>query len=66
MIIKIIVFNMIGQEVRELINKKYNSGNHSIFWDGRDKFGIQVPSGIYFYKISAGDFKQVQKMTFLQ
>jgi len=58
------VFNMIGQEVRTLVNTKQAAGQHQIIWDARDNIGNKVTSGVYFYKLEAanGDKKFTKKM----
>ena len=38
----------------------------AIYWDGRNRFGEQVASGIYFYSLSAGDFSATRKMVILK
>ncbi|MCC7431884.1 T9SS type A sorting domain-containing protein, partial [bacterium] len=60
------IFNVLGQQVKTLVSKSLPSGNHSILWNGTDKNGNLVSSGIYFYRIKAGDFTQTRKMTFLK
>jgi hypothetical protein len=49
------IFNMLGQEVVTLVNEEQNSGRYTIEWNGRNKAGIQVPSGIYIYRLQAYD-----------
>ena len=60
------IFNSIGQEVRKLADKKYNFGLHSVVWNGKNHTGKQMPSGIYFYKITVGKFEQTKKMTLMR
>ncbi|MCH7681092.1 hypothetical protein IID10_17290 [candidate division KSB1 bacterium] len=55
-----------GREVRTFSVKEYNAGFHSISWDGKDKKGSPVASGIYLYQLSAGTFTQVKKMSLLR
>ena len=57
------VFNLLGQEVRTLVNEKKSAGRYSVTWDGRNNSGRQVASGTYFYVLESGDFVQVKKMT---
>ena len=45
---------------------KYDSRAKAIYWDGRNRFGEQVASGIYFYSLSAGDFSATRKMVILK
>jgi len=42
------------------------AGVHQVVWDGRDKNGLLVSSGIYFYKIEATSFREVKQMVFLK
>jgi serine protease len=46
------IFNIIGQEVRTLVNGPKQAGQYHLLWDGKDDFGRSVASGIYFYKLS--------------
>ncbi len=56
------VYNSLGQEVRRLVNGQKPAGYHNIVWNGRDQQGKSVPSGIYHYRIQAGDFVATKKM----
>ncbi len=60
------IINLLGKRVKILENNIYSSGNYSLIWDGTDDYGIQVPSGIYFYQIIAGSFIQTKKMILLR
>jgi hypothetical protein len=64
--VTITVFNVIGQEVRTLVNEVKPAGEHSTSWSGRDSNGRQVASGIYFYRMTAEDFVATRKMLFLK
>ncbi|MBU0710714.1 T9SS type A sorting domain-containing protein [bacterium] len=64
--IHLAVYNMLGQEVRTLVNEHRPAGYHSVQWDGRDDFGKSLSSGIYFYRIEAGTFHQTNKMILLK
>jgi len=55
------VFNTLGQEVKTLINQNMESGAHSISFDATD-----LNSGVYFYKLDAGQFSDVRKMTLIK
>jgi len=55
--VKIEVYNMLGQRVAELLNEHKLAGFHTVKFDGSN-----FASGVYFYKIQAGDFLQVKKM----
>ena len=60
------VYNMLGQKINTLINDIQNAGEHSTNWDGTNIAGEQVSSGIYLYKIKAGEFSAVRKMMLIK
>jgi len=60
------IYNILGQEVRTFVKGSQNAGRYEIVWDGKNNFGKQVSSGIYIYRIQAGDFVQSRKMMFLK
>lgn len=64
--VKIVVYNLRGQEVRKLIDKSHNTGNYNLTWNGRDNLGQAVRSGVYFYQIQAEGFAETKKMILLQ
>ena len=64
--VKLTVYNMLGQEIRVLVNEPGSAGSYSVRWDGRDAAGQKVASGIYIYKMTAGNFIAVQKMLLMQ
>ncbi|HQV32063.1 MAG TPA: T9SS type A sorting domain-containing protein [Calditrichia bacterium] len=64
--VKITVFNVIGQQVRVLVNESKLAGSHNVMWNGLDDHGKQVSSGIYFLQMKAGDFTKVRKMSLIR
>jgi hypothetical protein len=64
--VKMVIHNLLGQEIRTLVSGPMDAGFHSIVWDGKDEFGRQVASGIYIYRLSATDFNQVRRMMLLK
>ena len=61
------VFNVTGARVRSLLRgENIGAGRHTTMWDGRDESGRVVPSGVYMYRIAAGDFHAWKKMTMLK
>lgn len=56
------VYDLLGHEVRRLVDTKQSRGAYAITWDGRDEKGLLVPAGIYFYELRAGDLRQVKKL----
>jgi hypothetical protein len=64
--VSINVYNILGQKVKTLVNEYQNAGYKSIIWDGRNDNGKTVSSGIYIYKIIAGDFVDKKKMVIIK
>jgi hypothetical protein len=60
------IFNIRGQKVRTLIDSRYSAGSHEVVWNGLNNRGRQVASGIYVYKIRAGNFTQTRKMNLIR
>ncbi|MFQ6002794.1 MAG: FlgD immunoglobulin-like domain containing protein [Candidatus Zixiibacteriota bacterium] len=60
------IYNVLGQLVRTLVNEPKESGTYEVIWDGRDDNGNEVASGIYFYRLQAGDFTEAKKMLLLR
>lgn len=61
------VLNLLGQKVTTLKDGYSEAGNFSVTWDGTDRSGTPVASGVYFYRINAGNqFEQVKKMMMLK
>ncbi|MGH7491927.1 MAG: FlgD immunoglobulin-like domain containing protein [bacterium] len=56
------IFDVLGREVRTLVDEAYRPGHFSARWDGRDREGRLATSGVYFYKLSAGSMSQVRKL----
>lgn len=59
--VKLVVYNSIGQEIADLVNETIAAGNHSVEFDASN-----LPSGIYFYRLQAGEFVQTRKMILLK
>lgn len=61
------IYNVVGQVVRTLIvAEPQSAGRYQIRWDGMDDRGVSVSSGVYFYRISAGEFQTVRKLMLLK
>lgn len=60
--VSIQIYNSRGQKVRELSAEHAQPGFYKLIWDGKDSFGKQSSSGIYFYRMSSGSFHQTRKM----
>ncbi len=60
------IYNILGQKVITLVDEFQRAGKKTVHWDGRNQKGDEVPSGIYFYRIKAGDFSQARKMLMIK
>ena len=60
------IFDIRGRLLRVLANRVCEPGTYSVVWDGTDKSGRALPSGIYLYRFEAGDFVQIRKMVMLK
>ena len=61
--VRIVVFNVLGQEVAVLVDQEQAAGRYDVRWDGRSTTGAPVASGVYIYRIEAGDFSDTQRAT---
>ncbi len=64
--VKLSIYNLLGQQVRVLLNEELPGGIHFINWDSNDEYGNSVSSGIYFYKLTAGSYSLSKKMLLLK
>jgi hypothetical protein len=64
--VKIVIYNLLGQKVRVLVEDLQEPGYYTISWDGKNEQGSTVGSGIYFYRIQAGSFCKTAKMSLLK
>lgn len=64
--VQIIIYDVLGQEIRTLVNENMASGRYQVTWDATDNGGRRVSSGVYIYRIKAGSFTQHRKMMLLR
>jgi flagellar hook assembly protein FlgD len=64
--VSLMIYDLMGREVRTLINSNLKPGYHKVFWNGTDHFGKLVASGMYFTVMQSGDFRDVRKMVLLK
>lgn len=64
--VSIKIYDVLGGEVKTLVNEFINSGIHTLIWNGDDNFGNNVSSGIYLYRIESGVFTDAKKMILLK
>ncbi len=64
--VTITIYNLLGQEVRTLVNEIQTPGFRQVIWNGKDDNGRAVSSGVYLYRLRAGDFVQSRKMLLMK
>ena len=64
--ISLIIYDITGREVVKLVDTNKPLGYHSVIWDGKDRHGNPVSSGVYIYRIKIGAFTQAKKMVLVR
>jgi hypothetical protein len=64
--VKLSIYNLLGQKIKTVVDEYQTTGQKTVHWDGRDDRGNEVASGIYFYRIQAGDFTDAKKMMLMK
>jgi len=64
--VKLVIYNILGEKIKVLISEDQTEGDKTVRWDGMDEKGNSVTSGIYFYRLQAGDFTGTKKMLLLR
>ena len=62
----IAVYNLVGQEVKLLVNDERDYGRYTLLWDGTDNLGRPAASGLYFTRMMTNDFNSTTKMLLLK
>lgn len=60
------IYDILGREVATLVKGVHKPGSYTIEWNGRNNYGVHVASGMYIYRITAGNFVQTKKMMMLK
>ena len=64
--VTITIYDLLGREVKTLVNKNLIPGQYSSVWNGKNDAGDLVSSGVYFYRLRAGEVTKVRKMVLLR
>ncbi|MCI0331218.1 MAG: T9SS type A sorting domain-containing protein, partial [candidate division Zixibacteria bacterium] len=64
--VRMVIYNILGQPVRTLVEGEMPAGERSVLWDGTDRNGRTVSSGVYFYKVSFNGQVKVGRMNLLK
>jgi len=64
--VKITIFDLLGNQIKELTNSTFNSGTHDLLWDGTNRHGELVSSGVYIYSLVSKEINIVRRMILLK
>ena len=64
--VQLLVYDLMGREVVQLVNEFLPAGYHRVTWHAKDTHGQPVSAGIYFYQLRSGSFVRTQKMILLK
>jgi hypothetical protein len=64
--VRLRVYDLLGQVVRELVRERQEEGRYRVVWDGRDDDGAVVANGVYVYELEAGEFRGRRKMVMMK
>lgn len=60
------IYNILGKQIRVLLNGELVSGYYKVEWDGKNDYGEVVQSGVYFYQVFTNDYQQTKKMILIR
>ena len=64
--VRLVIHNLLGQALVTLVDAQQPPGSYTVTWDGRDARGQRVASGVYFYRLDAGDRTETRRMVLLR
>ena len=64
--VSLVIYDMLGREVKTLVSEEKDAGYYSVEWRGENNLGQKTASGMYIYKLKAGNFTSVKKMLILK
>ena len=64
--VTVTIYDMVGREVKTLLNQQQTAGLHGIQWNGTNNLGNTVSAGIYLYQVQSGPYNQINKMILLK
>ena len=63
---RLVIYNLLGQEIRMLMAGRFESGRYTVSWDAKDDLGRQVAAGMYLYRLEARDVVLTRKMVLVK
>lgn len=64
--VSLVIYDLLGRKVGTIVDEDLSSGSHTATWDGKDDYGANVTTGVYFYRLTAGNQVSSRKMVLLK
>jgi hypothetical protein len=64
--VQLAIYNLLGEKIRTLVDAKESAGLKQVTWDGRDGLGQRVASGVYLYRLEAGEFTMTRRLVLMK
>ena len=64
--VELTIYNLAGQKIRTLVDSRLDAARYAARWDGRDQAGANVASGVYLYRMRAGSFEEIRRLTLIR
>jgi methionine-rich copper-binding protein CopC len=64
--VKLDIYNILGRKVKTLVDREMTAGDYTVQWDGTNQSGHSVATGVYLYRLTAGDHSASRKMLLLK
>jgi hypothetical protein len=64
--VSLVVYDQLGREIQTLVSQMQTAGTYTATWNGKDKSGLLMPSGLYFYSLKSGAGLQSKKMVLIK
>ena len=64
--VELVIYNILGQKVKTLLNENRSAGNHTVVWNGKDSNNRSVSSGVYFYRMTTEGYSKTSKMILMK
>jgi N-acetylmuramoyl-L-alanine amidase len=64
--VRISIYDILGREIRTLLQETIPAGSHSLTWNGKDQNGVQIPTGLYIYRLQSANVQLSRKMILMK
>jgi len=64
--VRLAIYDLLGRKVRTLVDTRQEAGHFKTDWNGRDKFGVSTPTGVYFCRMEVGNYIKVIKLALVR